>query len=53
MGNIPDERVSRSITRHIDSLEHPDFQFSRCTGRKKAVCVSQRFWTVPNVALYS
>ncbi|KAH9960604.1 caspase domain-containing protein [Russula dissimulans] len=38
-GHFPSERVSRSITRHIDSLQHPDFQFSRCTGRKRALCI--------------
>jgi hypothetical protein len=37
--DIPGEHVPRSITRHVDSLEHPNFQFSRCTGRKKAVCI--------------
>jgi len=39
-GHFAGERVSRSITGHIDSLQHPDFQFSRCTGRKRALCVS-------------
>jgi hypothetical protein len=38
--NIPGEHISRSMTRHVGAQEHPDFQFSRCTGRKKAVCVS-------------
>ncbi|KAH9991953.1 caspase domain-containing protein [Russula compacta] len=38
-GNIPGEHVTHSITRHLDSLEHPEFRFSRCTGRKKAVCI--------------
>jgi len=27
------------MTRHRDPLEHPNFQFSRCTGRKRAVCI--------------
>ncbi|KAH9994614.1 peptidase C14, caspase domain-containing protein [Russula vinacea] len=27
------------MTVAMDSLEHPSFQFSRCTGRKKAVCI--------------
>jgi hypothetical protein len=38
--DIPDEHTSRLIARNPDSLEHPDFQYSKCTGRKKAVCVS-------------
>ncbi len=38
--DIPAEHVSRPITRHPNSLEHPNFQFSNCTGRKRAVCVS-------------
>lgn len=29
----------RLIARNPDSLEHPDFQFSKCTGRKKALCI--------------
>jgi len=42
-GEIPHEPISGAITRHRDPLEHHDFQFSRCTGRKKAVCVSLLF----------
>lgn len=38
--DIPGEHVSRLIARNPDSFEHPDFQFSKCTGRKKALCVS-------------
>jgi hypothetical protein len=38
--DMPSEQVSRLIARNPDSFEHPDFQFSKCTGRKKAVCVS-------------
>ncbi len=37
--DIPGDHVSRSIAQG-GSLEHPNFQFSRCTGRKRAVCVS-------------
>ncbi|KAF8269420.1 peptidase C14, caspase domain-containing protein [Lactarius quietus] len=39
MGDLPGERVSRSFARHTEPPGHPDFQFSRCTGRKKAVCI--------------
>jgi len=38
-GNFPSEPNSRSMTRHIDSLQHPDFLLSRCTGRKRALCI--------------
>jgi len=37
--DMPSEQVSRLIARNPDSFEHPDFQFSKCTGRKKAVCI--------------
>ncbi|KAH9975247.1 peptidase C14, caspase domain-containing protein [Lactifluus volemus] len=35
MGDFPGQRHSNSITR----LQHPEFRFSMCTGRKKAVCI--------------
>ena len=41
MDELPGERVSRSFGRLTDPRGHPDFQFSKCTGRKKAVCVSE------------
>ena len=50
-GDLPRERVSRSFARHTEPHGHPDFQFSRCTGRKRAVCVSEDPLTVPNVPL--
>ncbi|KAI0278354.1 hypothetical protein BGY98DRAFT_974550 [Russula aff. rugulosa BPL654] len=37
--DMPGEHASRLIARNPDSLEHPDFQYSKCTGRKKAVCI--------------
>jgi hypothetical protein len=40
MGDFPGQRHSNSMTLRLDSLQHPNFQFSKCTGRKKAVCVS-------------
>jgi len=51
MGDMPTEHIPHAITRHRDPLEHPGFQFSRCTGRKKAVCVSLRLQTMPYVHL--
>ena len=51
-GEMPNGHVLPGVmTRHRDPLEHPNFQFSRCTGRKRAVCVSLRHQTVPNVPL--
>lgn len=39
IGDLPRERVSRSFPRRTEPSGHPDFQFSRCTGRKRAVCI--------------
>jgi len=38
-GDMPIEHISHGINRQRDPFEHPEFQCSKCTGRKKAVCI--------------
>ncbi|KAH9003287.1 putative caspase [Lactarius hatsudake] len=42
-GDLSRGRVSRSFIRHVEPHGHPDFQFSRCTGRKRAVCIGVNY----------
>jgi hypothetical protein len=40
----PQALVQQTVTdRAVLVKSHPDFRYSKCTGRKKALCVSHRY----------